>query len=110
MLIWRGWGWLVFIIPLIWIPILFTVVYYLHPQGSPASYLRELGVSDRVRDYYSGAMLLAISAVTLWPISHYRSRVVPPGHDHFYYVPMKYCTYLLAAGAVGLYFVSLFVT
>jgi hypothetical protein len=68
------------------------------------------GASPDVGLYYAGAMTLAISAVTLWPISHYRSRVVPPGHDHLYYIPMKYCIYLLAAGAVGLCIASFFVT
>ena len=111
MFVWRGWGWLGFGMPILWALILMGVVGYFEPWGvSQSHYFASLfGVSDEVGTYYFGAMVLAISAVTLWPISRYRTRM-GADHDSFTYIPMKYWTYVFAVGAVGVYIASHFVT
>ena len=101
MIFFRGWGWIVFFAPLL----IWTILLFLssdHKDVLPSNF-------DIVA-YWAGALALALTAVLLWFISRYRSRVVAPGHDHFSYIPLKYWVYVLAAAAVGVYIASFFAT
>ena len=99
MLIWRGWGWIVFFMPLtLWIAIIIVLGNYKDSLRLPAFDI----VADR-----AGALSLALSAVLLWFISRYRTRM-GADHDSFAYIPMKYWTYVFVVGAVGMYISSYF--
>jgi len=98
--VWRGWGHLVFFVPFAWIFVLVGVLIgsnYHEPDEAKAMV------------YRAGALALALAAVTLWIISHYRSRVAPD-RDEFSFIPMKYCTYAIAAGALAAFVTSFFAT
>jgi hypothetical protein len=100
MLIWRGWGHLVFFVPFAWIFVLLGVFIgtnYHEPDEAKVD----------VMVYRAGALALALAAVTLWIISNYRSRVAP-GRDEFAFIPMRYCTYAIAAGALAAFVTSFF--
>jgi hypothetical protein len=102
MLFWRGWGHLVFFVPFAWIFVLVGVLIgsnYHEPDEAKAEAMV----------YRAGGLALALAAVTLWIISHYRSRVAP-GRDEFSFIPMKYCTYAIAAGALAAFVTSFFAT
>lgn len=102
MLIWRGWGHLVFFVPFAWIFVLIAVVigsnYYEPDEAKLDAMIFRLG-----------ALALALASVTLWFITRYRSRVAP-GRDEFSFIPMKYFTSVIAAGAVAAFAASFFVT
>jgi len=101
MLVWRGWGWLVFFMPL--------TLWFIMLLGA-ASYRESLRLpSFDIVAFRAGALALALSAVLLWPISRYRTRM-GADHDSCTYIPMKYWTYVFAVGAVGVYIASYFVT
>ena len=57
--------------------------------------------------YRMGALAFALATVTLWAISRYRSRVAP-GRDEFIFIPMKYWTYVIGAGAIAMFVASFF--
>jgi hypothetical protein len=90
-MIWRGWGILVFLCPIIWWIVLIAV--------SMAT-----GIGNSKHDGFwlmlTLGLALAFSAATLWPFSRYRERVAP-SVDHFFFIPTKYCIYLLLIAAVG---------
>ena len=100
MLVWRGWGWIVFWMPLtLWLIMMVVLAEY--TVSSPANF--DI-VAKRAM-----ALGLALSAVLLWFISRYRTRM-GADHDSFAYIPMKYWTYVFLAGAVGMYIASHFAT
>jgi hypothetical protein len=97
---WRGWGILVLLVPFAWIFLLVGIMigwgtYEPDPQKAAAFTYRLFG----------RALLLA--AITLEIVVRYRARVAP-GHDTFTFIPMKYWTYVVAAGAVILFAMSFF--
>lgn len=101
-LFWRGWGHLVFFVPFAWFFILIGIMIGLdYHEPDPVEAGR--GV------YRLGALALALATVTLWAVSRYRSRVAP-GADEFTFIPMKYWTYVIAAGAIALLVASFVVT
>lgn len=101
MLIWRGWGHLVFFVPFAWIFVLIAILI-----GSNYYEPDEAKVEAMI--YRTGALALALATVTLWVISRYRSRVAP-GRDEFCFIPMEYFTYVISAGAVAAFVASFFV-
>jgi hypothetical protein len=82
-MIWRGWGWMAFFLPIIPFIACLAVGEPLHVQ---------MGLI--------GAVSLVISAVLLGLISRYRERRMPD-IDHLYFVPMKYWPYVYVVGAVA---------
>lgn len=99
MIIWRGWGILVLVAPiLLWfvaVGIALGVVHLpLDPQHAAALI------------YRSFAVAAAISAVALWPVAVHRSRT-HPGVDHLAFIPMRFWSpilLVLALAAVGVSF------
>jgi hypothetical protein len=100
MLIWRGWGHLVFFVPFAWIFILAGVLI-------ASEYYEPDKAKLEATIFRMGALALALAAVTLWIISRYRSRVAP-GRDEFCFIPMEYCTGVIAAGALAAFVASFF--
>jgi hypothetical protein len=99
---WRGWGILVFFVPFVWIFILVGVMIgwdYYEPDPAKAAAMA----------YRLVALALALATVTLWAISRYRSRVAP-SRDEFTFIPMKYWTWVVAAGALAAVVASFFAT
>ena len=88
-MIWRGWGILVFFLPLLWWLVLLAV------------YMATGIANDRVWVPLTIGLALAFSAATLWRFDRYRERVAP-GVDHFFFIPTKYCVYLLLIAGVGI--------
>ena len=100
MIIWRGWGILVLVAPiLLWLVLagiaLGVIAHPLDPQSAAAFV------------YRSFAIAAAISALALWPIALHRHRA-HPGVDHLAFIPMRYwppVLLVLALAAVGASFV-----
>jgi len=100
MIFFRGWGSLVFFVPFIWIFILVGIMIGTGTYEPDAAKLN-------VMMYRGAALALTLSAVTLWFICNYRSRVAP-GRDEFSFIPMKYWTWVVLAGAVVVLALSYF--
>ncbi len=85
---WRGWGILVFFIPVVWlIAVLLGVV--LSEWHEPDT-LKAMAMIYRLC-----AAAIAAATVNLWLIVRYRERTAP-GVDSFIFVPMRYWTYVVA--------------
>ncbi|MBU6297071.1 MAG: hypothetical protein KGJ79_01235 [Alphaproteobacteria bacterium] len=102
MIIFRGWGSLVFFVPFFWIFALIGISIGMNYHETDPAALD-------VMMYRGGALALALSAFTLWPICNYRARVAP-GVDTFSFIPMRYWTWVALAGAIGLLGWSFFAT
>ena len=102
MIVFRGWGSLVFFVPFAWMFVLiFIMIGWGYYEPDPAKAAATV--------YRMGSLALALAAVSLWAISRYRSRVAP-SRDEFSFVPMKYWTYVIAVGALAAFIASFFVT
>lgn len=99
---WRGWGITVFFIPFVWIFILVGVMLGM-------DYYEPDPVKAAAATYRMFALAFALAAVTLFLIMRYRTRVAPD-RDDFMFIPMKYWTWIVAVGAIGLYGASFFAT
>jgi hypothetical protein len=95
---WRGVGFLVFFVPFAWIFLLVGIM---------------IGIGSHEPDPHKAtvfvhrlfALAFALSAVTLDLVSRYRSRAAP-GRDEFMFIPMRYWSWVVAAGAVALFVAS----
>jgi hypothetical protein len=99
---WRGWGILVLFVPFAW---LFVVVGVMIGWGTYEPDAAKAAATT----YRMGALSFLLAALSLYAISHYRSRVAP-GVDQFTFIPMRYWTWVVAAGAVAAFVASFFAT
>lgn len=97
-LIWRGWGWLSFFIPVFFLllPLLWIVSAGVHePDGVTASRLL----------LRAEALALTGAALLQAAIVHHRSRTAP-GIDTLLFVPARYWVWVTAAGAAVMFVFS----
>ncbi len=98
MIIWRGWGILVLLIPIaLWLALVLVMVgngYYEPDQEKAAAMV--------YRTFAGGC---ALGALVIWPIAHRRNRTAP-GVDHLAFIPMRYWLPILAVVALAVVIAS----
>ncbi len=89
MIIWRGWGYLTLLIPiLLWLAIVVTI-------SSLGDYYEPDSLKAAAFVYRSMAGGFIAGALILWPLVRYRNRTAP-GVDELAFIPMRYWTPVVA--------------
>jgi hypothetical protein len=92
MIIWRGWGYLILLVPIFfWIVLVVAMASWGYYEPD-----REKATAMVYRTFAAGC---GLGVLVLWPIVHYRSRSAP-GVDHLAFIPMRYWLPIVAAAAL----------
>jgi hypothetical protein len=102
MIVFRGWGWIVFFLGIGCFVAGLLGVYALEPGASGHT-----GAQSTTDGWRAVALGLLLEAPIIWVIAFNRERS-RPGRDHFCYIPLKYWPPVLVALAIAAFIASFF--